>query len=362
MTEHSESNPTVLFAGGGTAGPVTPLLAVAAEIRRLHPGWRCSWIGTATGPERQLVEAAGIPFEHIPAGKLRRYLSWRTLLAPFEVVCGLVQAWRIIGRQRPSVVVSAGGFVAVPVIWAARLRRVPVHVHQQDLRPTLTNVVTAPFASSFSVAFEKSAADFSRRNPVVTGNPVRPAVLSGSRERAREVFGLADGLPTVLVVGGGTGAAGLNSLVFGSLGVLTAEAQVIHLTGRGKSGGAEENGRYRQYEMLTDDMPHALAAADLVVTRAGLGTLSELAVLGKPTVIVPMPRSHQEDNAKYFSDQGAAVYLSEPELFSKKFGETVVGLLRDKERLAELSRGIRKLNDPGAAAKVAELVAGLVNH
>jgi len=359
---NKDETPLVVFAGGGTIGPVTPLLAVAAELRREHSDWRLMWIGTRTGPERELVEKANITFRAVASGKLRRYFSGRNFLAPFMVAAGLVQAWVLFGKVKPSAVVSAGGFVAAPVIWAAWLRRVPVHIHQQDIRPTLTNVITAPFAASASVAFEKSLADFHKLKPVLTGNPVRPAVLSGSRDKAREIFGLEQGVPTVLAVGGGTGAAGLNILVTGSLPVLTEHCQVIHVTGRGKKTTAADSKRYHQHEMLVEEFPHALAAADLVVTRAGIGSLSELAALGKASVMVPMPRSHQVENARYFADRSAGLFLSEAETFSKQFGDLVVGLLSDSERTTGFSKEISKLNDPSAARRVAGLVAVLVEN
>jgi UDP-N-acetylglucosamine--N-acetylmuramyl-(pentapeptide) pyrophosphoryl-undecaprenol N-acetylglucosamine transferase len=352
--------PLIAFAGGGTAGPVTPLLAVAAAVRALRPDARFLWIGTAHGPEGKLVAAAGIPFTAIPAGKLRRYWSWRNFLMPLEVLAGLWQAWRVLGRERPDAVVSAGGFVAVPVILAARLRRIPVHVHQQDLRPTLTNVLTAPRAASVSVAFEKSASDFRRSRPEVTGNPVRPEILAGSVEEARHLWNLESGVPTVLVLGGGTGAAGLNALVRKSLPALTASAHILHVAGPGKTDATVTNPRYRQFDLLTDLLPHAFAVADLVVTRAGLGTLSEIAVLGKPCIIVPMPASHQEENARYFADRGAGIYLDELEVFSKSFADLMLATLADRARLASLGEAMRRMNPPDAADRVATAVLRLV--
>jgi UDP-N-acetylglucosamine--N-acetylmuramyl-(pentapeptide) pyrophosphoryl-undecaprenol N-acetylglucosamine transferase len=356
----NESKPLIVMTGGGSAGPVTPLIAVAQALAADRPDWRFLWIGTRSGPERALVERAGIDFLSISSDKLRRYFSWQTIVAPFFIAVGFFQAFSIFGRERPGAVVSAGGFVAAPVIWAAWLRRVPVHIHQQDLRPTLTNVITAPFAASASVAFEKSLEDFRRLSPEHTGNPVRSAILSGSREKAAEIFGLEPGLPTVLVVGGGTGAAGLNGLTVSALSLLTDAVQVVHVTGRGKADIVGNVRRYHQHELLIDEMPHALAAADLVVSRAGIGTLSELAVLGKPTVIIPMPGTHQEDNAEYFAAHGAGVHLREQELFSKSFADAILGLIFDRARLAELGAAIRKLNDPAAAKRVADMVVRLI--
>lgn len=354
--------PTIILAGGGTAGPVTPLLAVAAELKKLLPDARFLWIGTRGGPEERLVAASGISFVAIPCGKLRRYWSWRNFLAPFETLAGLVAAWRLLGRERASLVLSAGGFVAAPVVWAAWARRVPSHVHQQDLRATLTNVITAPFASSMSVAFEKSRDDFARYRPEVTGNPVRPEVLAATAEEGRAAFSLEVGVPTVLVIGGGGGSASLNALVRDSLPQLTAIAQVIHVAGQGKAAAPSANPRYRQFELLTKEMPAALAAADLIVTRAGLGTLSELAVLGKPALIVPIAGSHQEDNARFFVGAGAASSLDERVTFSKAFADKVLALLADEPRRRQMAEAMRRMNPPDAAARVAALAAKLVKE
>jgi UDP-N-acetylglucosamine--N-acetylmuramyl-(pentapeptide) pyrophosphoryl-undecaprenol N-acetylglucosamine transferase len=213
-----------------------------------------------------------------------------------------------------------------------------------------------------SVALAASAGDFRLRGgkvPEWTGNPVRPAVLAGSRDAAVAAFGLEPGLPTILALGGGTGAAGLNGLVRGALPRLLAEAQVIHSAGAGKASGAHAP-RYHEYELITADLPHALAAADLVVTRAGMGTLSELAVLGKPCVIVPMPDSHQEANAALYGDAGAAVVMHERDTDAEKFGADVLGILADGPLRERLGAAMRGMNRPDAAARIAAMVLALV--
>lgn len=350
---------TVVLCGGGTLGPVTPLLAVARALRELSPGVDILWIGTDVGPESRLVTEAGIPFLTVNSGKLRRYFSWRNFTDPFRVVRGFFEALRLLRRARPAAVVGAGGFVAVPVVWAAWLMRIPVHVHQQDLRPGLANRLSSPFAASMSVAFEASLADFKRYKPVWTGNPVRAEIFNGSRDEAQRLFGLdleGSGPPTVLVLGGGTGASGLNDLVRASLPALTAEAQLLHVAGIGKTEAVAGAPRYHQVEFLSSEMKHAYAAADLVVTRAGMGALTEIAALGLPAIIVPMPGSHQEDNARAFGDRGAGLLLVERTTFSKQFADAALGLLKDTARLDAMRRAMRGMNRPDADKRVAELV------
>ena len=346
----------IVFTGGGTLGPVTPLIAVADAVRAKAPDATLAWIGTRGGPEERMVAAAGIPYHTISAGKLRRYFSWRNLVDPFLVVKGFFEARRLLKSFKADAVVSAGGFVAVPVAWAAATLSIHVHVHQQDVRPGLANRLSLPVAATMSVALESSIADFSRRLPVWTGNPVRQEVLSGSREEARRIFALEDGVPVMLVLGGGTGASGLNQLVRQALPFLAPRMHVIHAAGPGKTDPAVQDPRYRQYELLTSELPHAYAAADLVVTRAGMGALSELAVLGKPAIIVPMSGSHQEDNAKAFADRAGAVVLSEKLTFSKAFAEAVLGLIDDPGRRTAIGEGMRRMNVPDAAARIAALV------
>lgn len=347
----------IVFSGGGTLGPVTPLIAVIKALRTKRAEAVAEWIGTKDGPEARVVRGAGVPYHAISAGKLRRYFSRRNLVDPFLVLAGLWQAWRLLGRLRPAAVVSAGGFVAVPVVWAAWLRRIPVHVHQQDLRPGLANKLSAPFASSVSVALEKSLADFAGKRPEWTGNPVRPELFSGSRGDAARLFGLEENVPVVLVLGGGTGAAGLNALVRGALPRLTERAFVIHSAGPGKTDpGFDGRPRYRQYALLTSELPQAFAAADLVITRAGMGVLTELAALGLPAIIVPMPGSHQEENAGHFAGRGAGLVLDERAATPDDLARAALALLGDVARLQAMREAMRAMTKGDAAGAVADLI------
>ena len=345
----------VVLCGGGTLGSVTPLLAVARAIRARAPSATLTWIGTEDGPEAQLVKEAGIPFHAISAGKLRRYASWRNLIDPLRVMKGFFQATRLLRELKADAVVTAGGYSAVPVVWAAGLAHIFVHVHQQDIRPGLANRLSLSYASSLSVALEASLDAFPGTHPVWTGNPVRPELFSGSRQEAERLFRLERSVPTVLVLGGGTGARGINNLVREALPQLTREAQVLHVTGKGKMIGGDAV-RYRQCEFLTTEMPHAFAVADLVVTRAGMGTLTELAALGLPAIIIPMPNSHQEENAQLFVAKGAGVLLEEENTSSQIFADTVLSLLKNASRLEEIRTAMRSMNRPDAAARIAEMI------
>lgn len=343
----------ILLAGGGTGGSVSPLLAVAASLRRQAPTVRCVFVGTRRGPEERLVRAAGLPFEAIPAGKLRRYWSGQNFVDVGRVAAGLVAAWRLLTRLRPAAVVSAGGFVAVPVVWTAWVRRIPVLVHQPDLRAGLANRLSAPFARRITVAFDASARSFDARKILVTGNPIRSAVLRGDRQRAHRTFALRADRPTVLCLGGGTGARGLNQLFVSAIGPLLTRVQVVHLTGEGRGVEQPRDATYHALAFLTDTLPDAFAAADVAVSRAGLGALSELAALGVPTAVVPMPGSHQEINARFFADQGAVLTV-EQAAGPGALRQVIERLLDDtalRTRLAERSRALVPADAADAVAR-----------
>ncbi len=345
----------VLLAGGGSGGSATPVLAVAEALRARAPATAFLFVGTATGPERALAQAAGFPFVAVSSGKWRRYADAQNLLDVARVLRGIIEAAAAVRRFAPDVALGAGGFDSVPPLVAAALRGVPVLIHQQDLEPGLANRLLAPFARRISVTFRETQRHFPRGKTVLRGNPVRPAVLRGNRARAIERFGLDPALPTLLVTGGGTGALALNQRVAAAVPALVTFCQVLHLTGRGRGvAPAMPSPRYHAYEFLVDEMPDALAAADLVVSRAGLGTLSELAALGKPMVLVPMPGSHQEANARAAARAGAARVVPEAALTPAALVALVRDLLGDPAQRATLAAAARRLFPPDAAARLAD--------
>lgn len=348
----------VILSGGGTGGPVTPLLAVAEVLREKDPQLELLWLGTDQGPERQLVESENIIFKSIAAGKLRRYFSWQNFVDPFRVIKGFFQSLKIIDRFKPAVILSAGGFVSVPVIWAGWLKRVPSLVHQQDYQPVLAVKLILPFVKRVTVGLEETKKFFPSRKVVWTGHPIRRFLLEASREEAIKFFNLDLNLPTVLVTGGGTGALGLNLLVSQSLPELLKFYQVIHLTGEGKSEPAalpvELKMYYHRYDFLNKEMGLALAAADLVVSRAGASSTFEIASLAKPAILIPLPNSPQEKNAKVYADKQAALVISQSELSSEKLTSSIKQLIDNIDRRNQLAANVKKINPPGAAEKIAE--------
>lgn len=363
----------IMFSGGGSGGSVSPLLAAYEAIRTAEPAVEAAWIGTSRGPERPLVESYGIRYHAISAGKFRRYFSILNLIDPLRVMAGFFQSLVLLRRYRPDILLTSGSFVSVPAAAAARLLHIPVCAHQQDIVPGLANKLIARIADVVTVTFEQQQEQFPFAKVRYTGNPVRSRVLSGSAAAGARFTGLDADVPTLLVLGGGQGASGINQLVLESIVSLCERMNVIHVTGAGKDISARFpdyydqmqrhliSQRYRAYPFLTDELPDVLAMARMAVTRAGMSTLSELAALGVPMVIVPMPDSHQEENARLFSRRNAARVLGERELTAQLFAAELLELAGNPGDLQQLSQNAKALMPPGASERYATLVRDLIS-
>jgi len=326
-------------------GPVTPLLAVVEAWRKAFPQDEFVWIGTRSGPERAAVEAAGIRFLHVPVFRLTRYPSVEWLTLPFAFVGSFLVAWFTLGRERPDMIASAGGYTAVPVVLCGWARGIPSWVHQQDARVVLTNRVCAPFAKCVTTAWEHLLSVLPPTKSKWIGNPVRPSVLEGKRDVAHERLGIDLRYPTVLAFGGGGGASWINRLMEEIGATIAEQANVIHITGRGKRADRLEtiHKRYHAVEFLTDDMAHALKASTLVVARAGMGTLTELAALAKPAILIPIPGSMQEDNIARVRVADAAVVLAQDATGTGELKRAILELLADAARQKRLGTNLRRV-------------------
>lgn len=354
-------------------GSATPLLAVAEELtrecERAHLNCAMQFLGTRRGPERAVVAAAGMPFHAIPSGKLRRSWDVRNLVDLAVVKWACVVALMRLMRWRPSVVVGAGSFVQVPVVWAAALLRIPVVLLQLDHRPGLANRLGAPFARRILTAWPETAERLPRAT--VVGVPVWRAVREAPRDAvaAKRALEFVPDRPLLLVIGGSQGAARVNALLSGALPQLLEHASILHVVGPERvdapsmphSVSRIPHSRYRSVPFLTDDLPKALVAADLIVARAGMGTLSELAVLGKPAVIIPIAGSHQEENAAELARRGAVEAWDERTLTPEVFAERVIALLRDDAHRAALGRTIAVSLPNNAAQRVVDAVRAVAN-
>lgn len=353
----------ILCVGGGTLGSVTPLLAVVEELRSQASNLEVEWWGTSSGPERSLVQLYGITFKDIPAGKFRRYLSFKNLADLFNIFSGvLVSLWRL-GVDRFDCVLTAGSYVAVPVGWSAALFGVPVFVHQQDVRLGLANKLVASIATKISVTLPETGRFFPENKTVVTGNSVRQNFFMRlDVESAKKKLSLKSTKPVLVIIGGGTGAWALNKIGYELRQELTKICQVVNITGINKQEHSDLSQSDYITMPLTQDSSMVLSVADLVVTRAGMGVLSELSALRKAAIVVPMPNSHQEDNAKYFSDKEAIVYLSQVGLTPEKLLDNVRQLINNEARRLELGSKLAEVLPVNGASAIAQLVIKTVNN
>lgn len=357
MPQH---NYKICLTGGGTGGSVTPLLAIAQHLisaEKFGPQDFC-WIGSNNGLERSMAENQGLAYFGIHSGKLRRYFSWQNIFDIFIIKLGLFESLYILFRHRPQLIISAGSFVSVPVIIAGWLLRIPSIVHQMDLRPGLANKIMAPFAETITVTFEKSLSDYGSKATLV-GNSVRPEIreaLTLNKTNLKKQLGVRQEKPVLLVAGGGTGSSAINQLIIDSQNELEKLCHIIHLTGNGKEQGMASPD-YQSFEFLTAaDLAKFYCISDLVISRAGLGFITELAFNSKPSIIIPMPDSHQEDNTAYLAEKKAAVILNQKTLTPDGLIETVRDLLGNDKALAELANNLHKLLSFEAEIVMAKII------
>ncbi len=346
----------ILYSGGGTMGSVSPLIAIHQQLIKKEK-IKALWLGTKNGPEKKIIEKADIKFKPIISGKLRRYFDLRNILDLIKIKFAFWQSFFIILKFKPNIILSAGGFVAVPVAWAGWLLRIPVIIHQQDVRPGLANKLMALFAKKITVAFDVSLKNFSSKKTVLIGNPIRSiSNFQDTISKKNLNFKFQNQLPIVLIMGGGTGALKINQLTWASLDELTKFCNIIHLTGKDKNNKKIINNNYKSFEFLDNEIFNAINSADLVITRAGLSSLTELAYLKKPVIIIPIPNSHQEDNAKYFANKNACIYLKQKELTPNKLIQEIQNLLQDKNKQKQLSENINKIFIDYSGEKMIEII------
>lgn len=327
----------IVLTGGGTAGHVMPNLALIPELQQL--GWEIHYIGSREGIEKELLSGTGLPYHTIATGKLRRYLSLKNLTDPFRVLGGLYQSFLLLKKIRPRIVFAKGGFVSVPVVIAAWLNKIPVILHESDITPGLANRICSPFAGLVCVSFPEAKEYFPAGKTVLTGNPIRKFLLSGSRAKGLALCGFSPNRPVLLVIGGSLGAVRINTLVRAILPQLN-DFQVIHVCGRGHLDPALAKAEgYRQFEFIGPELPHILAAADLCVSRAGANFLFELLALKKPALLIPLPktasRGDQILNARSFAAQGFSMVLPEEEATEETLLERIHLLSQNRQEFVE---------------------------
>lgn len=307
----------IVMTGGGTAGHVTPNIALFPGL--IEAGYEISYIGSYEGMEKQLIEEQNVPYYGISSGKLRRYKDLRNLTDPFRVIKGLGQSVSLLRRLKPDVVFSKGGFVSVPVVLAAKMCHIPAIIHESDLTPGLANKLAIPSAYKVCCNFPETISYLPKDKAVLTGSPIRQELLSGSREKAAALCGFHSVKPVILVVGGSSGSKVINEAVRGILDDLLTEYQIIHLCGKGNLDPACENrAGYKQFEYAGKELRDMFALCSLVISRAGANAICELLALHKPNILIPLSaaasRGDQILNARSFEKQGFSYVIEEEQL------------------------------------------------
>lgn len=323
----------IVFTGGGTAGHVTPNLAVLEALDRKK--WEVHYIGTGDGMERGLIEGMkGVAYHAVSSGKLRRYFDWRNFTDPFRVIAGAGQAHSLMRRIRPAVVFSKGGYVTVPVVAGAWLAHVPVVLHESDLTPGLANKLATPFSTVVCVSFPETEAHIHKKEVVHTGTPVRRSLLRGDRAKALKLCDFSGKKPILFIMGGSLGAVAVNEAVDAALSDLLVHFDIIHIRGRENMRPDLKRHGYAPFGYVTDELKHMLAAADIVLSRAGANAIFEFLALKKPMLLIPYPkgasRGDQIDNAHSFEKQGYAQVLMQEDVTSKRLTDSLRQLYRNR--------------------------------
>lgn len=307
----------IILTGGGTAGHVTPNIALIPRLTNL--GYDIHYIGSYNGIEKDLIEPFGIPYHGISSGKLRRYFSLQNFTDPFRVVKGFGEARKLIKELKPDVIFSKGGFVSVPVVLAGKRCKVPVIIHESDMTPGLANKIAIPSATKVCCNFPETLKSLPSGKAVLTGSPIRQELLSGNKIAALEMCGFSSDKPVILVIGGSLGSVAVNNAVRESLPGLLNDFQIIHLCGKGKTDESLKNTKgYCQFEYIKTELKDIFALADIVISRAGANAICELLALRKPNLLIPLSakasRGDQILNARSFERQGFSMVIEEENL------------------------------------------------
>ena len=324
----------IVLTGGGTAGHVTPNIALISRLK--EEGYKISYIGSYTGIEKTLIEEQGIPYYGISSGKLRRYFDLKNFTDPFRVLKGFGEARKLLKKLQPDIVFSKGGFVSVPVVVASGRLKIPTIIHESDMTPGLANKLCIPSAVKVCCNFPETKSHLPEGKAVVTGTPIRQELLSGDPQKGRDFTGFTSDKPVILIIGGSLGAQAVNTAVRNILPQLLPEFQVVHLCGKGKKDESLTGlTGYVQYEYIEKELADLFAMADIVISRAGANAICELQALKKPNLLIPLSanasRGDQILNARSFEKQGFSMVLEEEEITDQVLLDAVKKLFENRD-------------------------------
>ncbi len=325
----------IILTGGGTAGHVTPNIALLPRLR--EAGFEITYIGSYNGIEKQLLKEQKIPYYGISSGKLRRYFDIKNFSDPLKVIKGLAQSIRLMRKIKPDLVFSKGGFVSVPVILAARFCHIPSIIHESDLTPGLANKLAIPNAAKVCCNFPETLKYLPEDKAVLTGSPIRSELLSGNKENARKNCNFTNEKPILFIVGGSSGSKFINDTIRGLLPELLKTYQIIHMCGKGNiEESLNRTAGYKQYEYIGAELSDIFALADLVISRAGANSICELLALQKPNILIPLSanasRGDQILNAQSFEKQGFSVVIEEEVITPDKLLNMIHETYKNRER------------------------------
>ena len=337
----------IILTGGGTAGHVTPNIAMIPRLQEL--GYTISYIGSYEGIEKKLIEEMGIPYYGISSGKLRRYFDLKNFTDPFRVLKGFGEARKLMKQLKPDVVFSKGGFVTVPVVIAASRSKVPTFIHESDMTPGLANKISIPFATKVCCNFPETVSELPADKAVLTGTPIRQELLSGDPQKALAFTGLSNDKPVIMVIGGSLGAVAVNNAVRAVLPELLKDFQVIHLCGKGKlDESLKDTKGYVQYEYIKKELADLFALADVVISRAGANAICEISALKKPNLLIPLSarasRGDQILNARSFQRLGYSVVLEEEEITNEKMLNAIHELYENRSQYTDAMAKSKQTN------------------
>ena len=370
----------ILFTGGGSGGHILPIIAICREIRRIHPDpdLQFLYLGPSDEFDKILLSQEGIEVKHVFSGKLRRYLDWKAFFQNpidilFKIPLGTLQAFFYIFFLVPDLIFSKGGFGSIEGVLAGWLLRIPIFLHESDVSPGLANRFLAKFALEIFASFPKTE-NFSQRKIISVGNPIRREISEGSREEGQKSFKLSRQKPVILILGGSQGAQRINDKILETIPELLKNFEIIHQCGQKNLKEVEAESKvvlpkelasfYHLFPFLYEgELKQAYAASDLIVSRAGSGSIFEIAAVGKPSILIPLPeaaQNHQVKNAYAYAKNKAAIVLEETNFTSHFFLEKLKYLFSQPEELEKMQKAAKEFSKPMAAKTIAGYLVDLL--
>ena len=326
----------IIMTGGGTAGHVTPNLALVPSLKK--EGFEIKYIGSRNGIEKDIIRKKDIPYFEISSGKIRRYFDFKNFSDPFKVLKGVFEAKRILTKEKPDLIFSKGGFVSVPVVIAATMNKIPVVAHESDITPGLANKIAAPFCDKLCVTFRESLKYIKGNKGVLTGSPIREEILKGSKVKGQKFCGFYGDKEVLFIMGGSLGSQLINKVVRENLEGLLKNFDIIHICGKDNiDSSLQKYKNYRQFEYVQEELPDLMALSDYIISRAGANSIFEFLALKKPTLLIPLSkkvsRGDQILNAESFKKEGYALVLEEEDITKESFMDKIKELTLNRNVL-----------------------------